>query len=98
MHRHSIFRPFLSGVSVGSIAEQYASELNIDVAFMTTAAISADGVISDFDLRQTAVRRIVMKNARESVFLFERGKLDKKLTYTLCHREDATAVIVLDEE
>jgi len=83
---------------VGSIAEQYASELNIDVAFMTTAAISVDGVISDFDLRQTAVRRIVMKNAKQSVFLFENSKKDKKLTYTLCHKNDATAVIVLEDE
>lgn len=83
---------------VGSIAEQYASELNIDVAFMTTAALGSDGVISDFDLRQTAVRRIVMKNAQACVFLFERSKRGKKLTYTLCHRDNATAVIVLDEE
>lgn len=83
---------------VGSIAEEYARDLNIDVAFMTTAAYSHDGVISDFDLRQTAVRRIILKNSRKKVFLFERNKLGLKLTYTLCHKNDADAVLVLREE
>lgn len=83
---------------VGPIAEQYARELNIDVAFMTTAAYSEeDGIISDFDLRQTAVRKIIMKNAKKTVFFFERGKLGKKLTYTLCHKDDTAAVIVSEE-
>lgn len=82
---------------VGSIAEGFARDINIDVAFMTTAALSEDGIISDFDLRQTAVRKIIMKNARKTVFLFEKSKLNKKLTYTLCRREDASAVLVLEE-
>ncbi len=81
---------------VGPLGERAAGEINVDVAFMSTAALSDDGVISDFDLRQTAMRLAVMKNARECVFLFEKSKLGKKLTYTLCHRDDATAVIVSD--
>ena len=81
---------------VGSIAERYASELNIDVAFMTTAAYSDDGIISDFDIRQTAMRKIIMKNSRKNVFLFEKNKLSKKLTYTLCHKDEADDIIVSD--
>ena len=81
---------------VGSLAEQAVRELNVDVAFFTTAAISNEGVISDFDLRQTMIRRIVMHNAKESIFLFEKEKLGKTLLYTLCRSEDATAVIMTD--
>ena len=81
---------------VGSLAEQAVRELNVDVAFFTTAAISNEGVISDFDLRQTMIRRIVMQNAKESIFLFEKDKLGKTLLYTLCRSEDATAVIMTD--
>jgi len=81
---------------VGSVAEQNAHELNVDIAFFTTAAYSEDGVISDFDLRQTMIRKIVMKNAKENVFLFESHKLNKKHLYTLCRKEDATAVIFTD--
>jgi DeoR/GlpR family transcriptional regulator of sugar metabolism len=82
---------------VGSIAEQYARELNIDVAFMTTAAYSEDGVISDFDLRQTAIRKIILRNSKKNVFLFERNKLNTKMTYTLCHKNEVDAVLCLSE-
>ena len=82
---------------VGSIAEQYAAELNIDVAFMTTAAYSQEGIISDFDIRQTAIRKIIMKNSNKNIFLFERNKLNKKLTYTLCRKDDADDVFILED-
>ena len=78
---------------VGSLAERYISELNVDVAFYTTSAISDDGVISDFDLKQTMIRKYMMKNASKNVFLFEREKFGKKHLHTLCRVEDATAII-----
>ena len=73
---------------VGSLAEDFVKNLNIDLSYMTTAAYSADGVISDFDLRQTSIRKIVLKNSTHTVFLFEKSKLNKKLTYTLCRKDD----------
>lgn len=82
--------------TVGSLAEQYACDINVDVAFFTTAGISNDGVISDFDLRQTMIRKIVMKNANKNIFLFEKEKIGKKHLYTLCKREEATVVLVAD--
>ncbi|MBO5269920.1 MAG: DeoR/GlpR transcriptional regulator [Clostridia bacterium] len=81
---------------IGSITEQYARELNVDIAFFSTAAYSSDGVISDFDIPQTTIRKIMMQNAKETVFLFESHKLNKKLLYTLCRKEDVTAVIVTE--
>ena len=83
---------------VGSIAEQYAKDLNIDVAFFTTAAYSDDGVISDFDVRQTMIRKIILRNAKKSIFLFESSKTGQKMTYTLCRKEDVTEVIISDKE
>ena len=80
---------------VGSIAEDYAKNINIDVAFMTTAAYSDDGIISDFDVRQTAMRKIIMKNSEKAVFLFEKNKIGKKLTYTLCRKEDENVTVLL---
>lgn len=82
---------------VGSLAEQSVRELNVDIAFFTTAAISDDGIISDFDLRQTAIRKLVMQNAKQSIFLFEKDKRGKKLLYTLCRTEDATAVLMTEK-
>ena len=84
--------------TVGSLAERCVKELNVDVAFYTTAAISHDGVISDFDLKQTMIRKYVMKNANKNVFLFEREKFGKKHLYTLCTTEDVTAILTADEK
>ena len=46
---------------VGSMAEQYAESLNVDITFFTTAAYSEDGVISDFDEKQLFIRKIILK-------------------------------------
>ena len=82
---------------VGSIAEQCARELNVDIAFFTTAAYSADGVISDFDEKQLFIRKIILKNSAQRVFLCEKNKIGKKMLHTLCRGEDLTAVITVDD-
>ena len=65
------------------------------IAFFTTAAYDEErGIVSDYDLRQTAIRKIVLKNAAKSVFLFESYKLGKRMLHTLCRKEDATAVLI----
>ena len=79
---------------VGSVAEQYARDINIDVAFFTTAAYSEDGVISDFDIRQTMIRKIILGNTKKSIFLFESSKIGQKMTYTLCRKKDVTRIII----
>lgn len=83
--------------TVGPLAERYVKELNVDVAFFTTAAISEDGVISDFDLKQTIIRKYVMENAAKSIFLFEKEKFGKRYLYTLCTSDEATAVLSVEK-
>lgn len=78
---------------VGSIAEQYASELNVDISFFTTAAYSEDGVISDFDEKQLFIRKIIIKNSTQNIFLCEQNKIGQKMLHTLCKKEDITAVL-----
>lgn len=80
----------------GALAEDFAKNFNIDISFMTTAAYSLDGVISDFDLKQTSIRKIILKNSKHTIFLFEKSKLDKKLTYTLCYKDDKNITILID--
>lgn len=78
---------------VGSIAEQYAAQFNVDVSFFSTLAISDDGIISDSDIEQTTIRRIIMDRAGKNVFLFEPSKFGKKYFYTLCRDSDADAIL-----
>ncbi len=82
---------------IGSMAEQNAADLNVDISFFTTAAYSEDGVISDFDEKQLFVRKIMLKNSTKNIFLCEKNKIGKKMLHTLCRKEDLSAVITVDD-
>ena len=56
---------------VGSRAEQFLRTVNPDLAFFSTLGISEDGLITDIDERQTALRKIALQNSQQSVFLFD---------------------------
>lgn len=78
---------------IGSVAENYAAQFNVDIAFFSLMGISEDGIISDNDIEQVAIRKIIMKNSKKNIFLFENNKLNKKYFFTLCHKDDIDAVI-----
>lgn len=80
---------------VGSLAEEFLRNINVDIAFFSASAISDDGVISDTDISQTAVRKIIMQNSDKNIFFLDKEKCGKKHMYTLCRKEKADDVIIL---
>lgn len=80
---------------VGSVAENYASQYNVDVAFFSSLGLSGDGIISDSDVRQTMIRKIIMEHSQKNIFLFEKNKINKKFLYTLCHKDEVYRVITV---
>ncbi len=66
----------------------------MDVAFFTSLGISDDGIISDEDEQQAAVRKAVMKNSGKNIFLFVNAKKGKKYLHTLCNAEDVDYIIM----
>lgn len=80
---------------VGSVAEQYAQNINVDMAFFSARGITEDGIITDSVMEQSAVRLHIMKNSACNVFLFEKSKVGQKYTYTICHSEDVDEVIIM---
>ena len=78
---------------VGSVAEDYAAQLNVDIAFFSARGMSEEGIISDDDIEQASIRKIIMNNSKKNIFLFENNKLNKKYFFTLCHKDDIDAVI-----
>lgn len=79
---------------VGSIAEQYANEFNVDIAFFSSLGLSEDGIISDTDIEQTMIRKIIMSHSKKNIFLFEKNKLNKIYSYTVCYKTDVNEVII----
>ena len=66
---------------VGSLAERYAEQFNVDVAFFSSKGLSEDGIISDTDVERCMIRKIVMAHSKKNIFLFEPSKLNKKYFY-----------------
>ena len=70
----------------------------MDVAFFSSGSISDEGIISDSDAPQTAVRRAVLPNSKKTVVLLERTKQHQKLPYTLCRKVEVDGIIMLNGE
>ena len=81
--------------TVGSYTDEFLQNINVDIAFFSSCAISDDGIISDIDCAQTSVRRTVMQNSHKNLFFFSEEKLHKKCVYTLCRAEDADEIIYI---
>lgn len=80
---------------VGAKTTDFLSYINVDVAFFSSLGISDDGVISDIDEEQMAVRRVVMKNSAKKIFMFDNTKQHKTYMYKLCRADDADDIIII---
>lgn len=60
--------------TVGTAALDFMRQINVDIAFFSSQAISADGKITDSDEQQTAIRRAALKNCAKSVLLIDKSK------------------------
>ncbi len=83
--------------TVGNYAVEMLKDINIDVAFFSSQGISEDGIISDNNLEQTAVRKSAMNNSRKNIFLFIRSKKNKRFMYTVCRTEDIFKVVETED-
>ena len=82
-----------SNIFAGPAAEQLVSQINADVMFFSSQAISLDGNISDSSEEETALRRIMLRNAKKKIFLCDSSKLGQSRTFFLCDRTSVDHVI-----
>lgn len=86
-----------SHIFVGSVAESYINNLNADILFFSSQAISEDGEISDSSEEETALRRAMLTRAKKKIFLCDSSKIGHSRTFTLCTNNDVD-VIVCDKK
>ena len=79
--------------TVGSEAEDFLRRINPSIAFFSTQGISDDGIISDSDAAQTAIRRVVLQNSARNIFLFDDEKMHKLYRYTVCRAGEVDEII-----
>ncbi len=73
----------------GEFAEEMAEKIFPDIFFFSAKCINADGDITDSLEGEARMRRIMMKNAKKCVFLFDSDKLGKTSLYKVCNIKDA---------
>ncbi|MBQ7400164.1 MAG: DeoR/GlpR transcriptional regulator [Clostridia bacterium] len=82
-----------SNIFVGSTAESYVNNINADILFFSSQALSDDGWISDVSEEETSLRRVMLSRAKKKIFLCDSTKLGLRKTFTLCSKDDVDAVI-----
>ena len=78
---------------VGASAQRYVSEINADIMFFSSQAISVDGEISDASEEETALRQVMLARAKKKIFICDSSKIGEKRTFSVCLKDDVDVII-----
>ncbi len=81
------------GAIVGDEAVEFIRRFRADYAIVGCSAVDEDGAIMDFDLREVAVSRAIVENARRSILVCDRLKFDRTAPVRICSVADVHAVV-----
>ncbi len=84
------------GAIVGSEAVTSLAQYKVDVAIIGASALDADGSALDYDLREVAVSRAILANARQTVLVADHSKFGLPAPHRIC-RMDQLSHVVLDQ-
>ena len=86
-----------NNIFYGSQAESYINNINADIVFFSSQAISESGEISDVSEEETSLRKAMLNRANTKIFLCDSSKIGNKKTFTLCTKDDVD-IIICDKE
>ncbi len=78
---------------VGPDAENTLNRYNADIAFFSCRGISNEGIATDNSILENNIRRIMIKNSKESFLLCDKNKFNKTYLNTLCDTKDISGII-----
>ena len=78
----------------GPVAQNTVKSFNADVCFFSSSGLSEDGWISDYSEAETALRRAMIENAGQSVFLCDSSKIGRRSAFNLMPLETLTCAVV----
>ncbi|MBQ8606505.1 MAG: DeoR/GlpR transcriptional regulator [Clostridia bacterium] len=78
---------------VGSDAEETLRKYNADIAFFSCRGLSENGLATDSSIFENSIRKIMMKNSKESYLLCDKNKIGKKYLNTICNIKDIDGII-----
>lgn len=72
------------GAIVGQDAVEFLSRYKTDYAIIGTSSMDSDGAIMDFDAREVAVARAILKNARTRILVADVSKFERSAPVRIC--------------
>ena len=86
-----------SAVLSGPIAYKMIEEVHTDILFFSSQSIDVYGTISDSTHAENYLRQLMIKNAKQRIFLCDKEKFNRKSLYTLVSMNDID-IAIFDEE
>lgn len=77
----------------GSVAQKFLNDTMPDIALVSTGAVSATRGVTDFDVEELQVKRIVLGNARTTFVLADSSKFGQTATYRVCSVADPSFIV-----
>jgi len=85
------------GAIVGDEAVEFIRKFKVDFAVIGASSLDEDGSIMDFDLREVAVARAIVANARQTILVCDHEKFERSAPVRICTLADID-VFVTDRQ
>lgn len=82
------------GAIVGEDAVDHMSQYKTDFAVIGTSSLDEDGSVLDFDSREVAVARAILRNARVKILVADASKFEVAAPVRICNAEDLDYVVM----
>ena len=81
------------GAIVGDEAVAFIRRFKADFAVIGASALDEDGAILDYDMREVAVARAIVENARRTILVCDRLKFERSAPVRICDVADIHAFV-----
>jgi DeoR family glycerol-3-phosphate regulon repressor len=81
------------GATVGDEAVAFIRRFKADFAVIGCSALDEDGAIMDYDLREVAVARAIVANARRTILVADALKFERSAPVRICEVADIHAFV-----
>lgn len=85
------------GAIIGDEAVEFIAKYKVDYAVIGASSIDIDGSVLDFDSREVAVARTILKNARTRILVADLAKFERSAPVRICDLSELDYVI-FDQE
>ncbi|MFK7751438.1 MAG: DeoR/GlpR family DNA-binding transcription regulator [Sedimentitalea sp.] len=81
------------GAIVGEDAVEFISRYKVDFAVIGTSALDEDGSVLDYDSREVAVARAILRNARTRILVSDHSKFERTAQVRICDVSELDYVV-----